>query len=399
MVEPVISTARKQGILITNQPAINKGSRFIINIKRFTKSLIPAISIFYCNILKTDIFRLATNSHYRTSTGSNRSTNRCKLIKACSFTGASVIAIVIIILNTYRCIISRVTFNGNIALVAQVNNFLIDTVVHLEHFPCSQINMSSTKINSSLQRIKISIYISMAYLHIIFSPGKCRSSLRLETPCTTIDTRKIFLNDGIPVNDYIIFRIKFQTLLMRFDNEIIPFRIIVYYSAISGRTGRSRPDGIHPSIQIALTCIVFICGKWVSSFSHINLIHHLMVAHPINADVSACTQLRRYTVERDFQFRIGKSISCFIGWKEMVLGRLIPIRRTVFIAAVFPRSGAVSCIHIFQTAYDNIFRRIDINSERILRTGIEFRQTDIKVGKHPFACSAVQNKRNLVSIT
>ena len=238
--------------------------------------------------------------------------------------------------------------------------------------------------------------IGMAYPYIIFRTVNLRSRLCLESPRTTVNARKIFLTDSFAVNNHIVLRIKIQTLLMGLDDKIIffhPYRIIVHHATTDRRTLRCHAYDIHPSIQKS-----FSIFNGHTSFSHINLIHHLMVAHPINADVSACTQLRRYTVERDFQFRIGKSISCFIGWKEMVLGRLIPIRRTVFIAAVFPRSGAVSCIHIFQTAYDNIFRRIDINSERILRTGIEFGQTDIKVGKHPFACSAVQNKRYLVSI-
>ena len=82
------------------------------------------------------MLRFTTNSHYRTPAGSNRGTNRRKLVKTCPLTSATVIAIIIIILNTHRHIISRVTFNGNITLVAQVNYFLIDTVIHLKHFPC-----------------------------------------------------------------------------------------------------------------------------------------------------------------------------------------------------------------------------------------------------------------------
>ena len=262
--------------------------------------------------------------------------------------------------------------------------------------------MSSTKVNSSLQCIKVGIHISMTDLHIIFSSGKCRSSLCLETPCTAIDTCKIFLNDSIPINNHIIFCIKVQTLLVRLDNKILSFytcRIIVYHSTISGRACRSCPNGIHPSIQIARTRIFIICGKRFSPFSHINLIHHLMVALTVNTDIPALTQFRCHTFERNLQFGIGKCIGRFIGREKIISGRLISVSRTFFFASIIPRSGAITGIYIFQPSYNNIGSRINIYPKCILRTRIELGQTDVEVGKYPFTCSAIQHKRYFIGIT
>ena len=136
-----------------------------------------------------------------------------------------------------------------------------------------------------------------------------------------------------------------------------------------------------------------------SPFSHINLIHHLMVALTVNTDIPALPQFRCHTFERNLQFGIGKCIGRFIGREKIISGRLMSVSRTFFFASIIPRSGAITGIYIFQPSYNNIGSRINIYPKCILRTRIELGQTDVEVGKYPFTCSAIQHKRYFIGIT
>ena len=81
---------------------------------------------------------IALKYYNRTTTGRRYNcSHRSKLIDirtTADFTAVYIIRV--IILNVNRCIISRIPFNGNITLVAQINHFLINTIIQPEYFLC-----------------------------------------------------------------------------------------------------------------------------------------------------------------------------------------------------------------------------------------------------------------------
>ena len=339
------------------------------------------------------MFGVPLKYHNRATAGRrHNSTCRCKLVNIRTAADTTVYIITVVILNIDRRIVIRITFDGNITLITQINHLLINTIIHLEYLLCIQINVNGTIVNGSLQCIEMSIHIGMTYLQLVFRTVDNGRSFGFECPCTTIDTCKVFLNNSVLINYNVIFRIKVQTLLVRLDDKIVSFhprRIIVYDTAADRRALGRYANNIHPSIE---QCFSIVNGY--PAFSHINLIHHLMVALTVNTDIPALTQFRRHTFERNLQFGIGKCIGRFIGREKIISGS-----RTFFFASIIPRSGAITGIYIFQSSYNNIGSRINVYPKCILRTRIELGQTDVEVGKYPFTRSAIQHKRYFIGIT
>ena len=207
--EPVVTSTGKQSILETQDTAIDKSSRFVVNIKCLGLTILaqcPAIRIFYRHIFKADFITVTIEYHHRTTSGrGHNSAGRGKLIDIGSAAYTTVNIIAVIILNIDSRIITSISFYCDVALIAQVDNLLIDTVIHPESLGCIQIDMCGTEVNSTLQSIEVSIGVGVTNFHLIVRSGQCWCRLRLERPCTAIYSLEVCLFHCCLFDGYIIF--------------------------------------------------------------------------------------------------------------------------------------------------------------------------------------------------
>ena len=207
--EPVVTATRKQSILETQNTAIDESCRFVVNIERLGLAIFaqrPTVSILYRHIFKADFITVAIQYHHRTPSGRRyNSARRSKLIDIGSAAYTTVNIIAVIILNIDSRIITSISFYCDVALIAQVDNLLIDTVIHPECLSSIQIDMCGTEVNSTLQSIEVSIGVGVTNFHLIVRSGQCWCRLRLERPCTAIYSLEVCLFHCCLFDGYIIF--------------------------------------------------------------------------------------------------------------------------------------------------------------------------------------------------
>ena len=313
--EPVVTATRKQSILETQNTAIDESCRFVVNIERLGLAIFaqrPTVSILYRHIFKADFITVAIQYHHRTPSGRRyNSACRSKLIDIGSTTYTTVNIITVIILDIDSGIITGISFYRDIALIAQVNNLLIDTIIHPESLGCIQIDPCGTEVDGTLQSIKVGIGVCMTDLHLIVRSGHDWRRLGFECPCTTIYSLEVCLLHSGLFDGYIVFGIILQTLLMRLDDEVVTLhscRIVVDDTATDGRTRRRDTDNIHPCIQFGNAV-----HDRLSAFCHIDFVYQFMVAHTIDTDTTTRAKFGCSAFKCYFQFGVRKCLLRAVG--------------------------------------------------------------------------------------